>query len=100
MTFKAFKKIAQQDYTSTKLQDNTEQFNNQLSNVPFLNGNRLTGIVVTTSEISIPHKLGRMPLGYIIIKQNASAIIWYTLIDEKFLRLDSSATVTIDLWVF
>lgn len=100
MAFRSFKKLGQKDYLASKLQDNSEQFNNQFRAVPFLNGVRLTDIVVTTSTISVEHKLGREPLGYLILKQNADARVWYTSINELFLVLDSSATVTIDLWVF
>lgn len=100
MAFRAFKKLAQKDFSTGKMQDNSEQFNNQFRAIPFLDGRLIEDVVVTTSTVSIEHKLGREPLGYIITKQNADARIWYTSINELFLVLDSSATVTIDVWVF
>lgn len=100
MSIKAFKKIAQSTYQSARAQDNNEQFNNQFKDIPFLSGRRVQDIIVTTSTVKVDHKLGRMPLGYIILKQNADARIWYTAINDIQITFDSSATVTIDVWVF
>ena len=100
MAFKAFKKIAQKDFPTSKMQDNSEQFNNQLQRVPFLNGNRIQSQTITTSTVRVEHKLGREPLGYIITSQSADARIWKVSQDELFLTLDASASVVIDLWVF
>ena len=100
MAFRAFKKIAQSGMEASKFQDNADQFNNQFRNNPLLDGRLIEDVRVTTTRASIEHKLGRTPIGYIIVKQNADARVWYTSINDLFLVLDSSATVTIDLWVF
>lgn len=100
MAFRAFKKLGQKDFATSKMQDNSEQFNNQFFKNPLLDGRLIKDVEVTTSTVSIEHKLGRVPIGYLITKQNADARVWYTSITELFLVLDSSATVTIDLWVF
>ena len=55
---------------------------------------------ILTSTTKVFHNLGRVPKGYIITKQNASAIIYYTEITDKFIILDSSATVKIDLYIY
>lgn len=100
MAFRAFKKIAQATFEASKAQDNNEQFSNQFRNNPLLDGVRITNVTVITSTVSVAHRLGRQPLGYIITKQSADARIWLTSWNDRFLVLDSSATVVIDLWVF
>ena len=56
--------------------------------------------VISTTTTRINHQLKRLPKGYIITKQNASSIIYYTEITDKYIILDASATVTIDLYLY
>jgi hypothetical protein len=65
----------------------------------------LEDVVVTTGSVqAIPHQLGRVLIGWMVVRQRASAIIWDTQDDNTnpsaTLFLNSSATVTVDLWVF
>lgn len=72
--------------------------------VEIINGNLLQSIALTTDISRIPHKLDRKLLGYIIVRQNANAVI-YDQQDaetnpEIYLALKASAPVTISVWVF
>lgn len=69
------------------------------------NGKQTTEIPLSTTAKVIPHGLGRVPTGWIIIKKNANAVIYDDStgvdIDKKsFIRLTASASVTVSIWVF
>lgn len=99
-----------------QLQDGLNQFTEQLTDTPFLKGRMLTvtdatgkettNIPLTTTQQSIPHKLGKAPLGYIITFQDANAVIYSATLpkisdDTKdFIKFQSSANVTANIWVF
>jgi hypothetical protein len=55
---------------------------------------------ITPATATINHGLGSVPLGWIVLDQNADANIWKTSSDEKTITFDSSATVTIKVWIF
>ena len=86
------------------LQDNVFEWTQSVINHPLLKGRLIEGIEVTTATKTVEHKLGRSIVGWFIVNKNANADVWdagTTDTDStKFLVLDSTATVTIDLWVF
>lgn len=69
-----------------------------------------TLLTLTTSYQNIPHKLGRAPLGWVLVSPNAAATVMEDPLTpapgvgnpdvEKFLRLKASATVTCRILVF
>ena len=67
---------------------------------PFLKGNLIEGVSLSTTATQLEHKLGLTPLGYIIVSQSASASIFTTAKDQNFLTLQASASVTVNIWVF
>jgi hypothetical protein len=101
MAVREFKKVEQASYEGNKLQENVALFINQIKLVPFLSGNAVSDIVITTSGLTVAHELGRIPQGYFITAINANATVWQTQAsDDRFLYLDASATVTISIWVY
>lgn len=73
-----------------------------LPSISILNGTQLDGIQLSTSPLRVSHKLGRQPLGYIVVKRNANATV-YDADDSQptlFLNLTASASVTVSLWVY
>lgn len=63
-------------------------------------GTLLTDINLKSGSNVINHKLGRQPLGWIIVDQTASAEIYRTAWSNLTLTLNSSATASVALWVF
>ena len=65
-------------------------------------GTLLRDIDLTTTAKRIEHKLGRAPLGYIIVRQNANSTVFEQSETRKdiFLNLQASAAVTVSLWIF
>lgn len=76
---------------------------NLIRGISFLDGTLLEAVSLTTAVELVQHGLGRKPLGYLVLSQNASASIYEA---DKQLRTNStfsiqaSATVTADIWVF
>lgn len=101
MAIKEFKKVEQGSFEGNKFQENVALFVNQIKLVPFLSGNAVKDIALTTSGLTVAHQLGRVPQGFFITAINANATVWQTQAsDERFLYLDASATVTISIWVY
>lgn len=48
----------------------------------------------------IPHKLGRLPLGWLVVRKSAPADIYDTALDASSLTLFATANTKIQLWVF
>ena len=98
---KSLKKIASDDRAVNQLQENMEQAIN-----PVLKSQIIDGIIIKDVEVltgtpkTINHLLGRAITGYAVIKRNASSQIWDSANDKRTLTLNSSANVTINLWVF
>ncbi len=91
------------EYKADQVQKNIIQPLNQLLKIPFADGVWLKDIsLLSASTNNIAHKLGREYLGYIILKQNANAVIYVGANTEKttYLKLNATANVTIDVWVF
>ena len=97
---KRFVPIESKEFETQRLNDNIRDFADQLKSNPLLDGRLIEGVVVTTSGIDVEHKLSRDIQGWIVTDKNADARVWSTGSSNRFLSLDSSATVTIDIWVF
>jgi hypothetical protein len=67
---------------------------------PLLNGRQLDNISLTSGDNKIEHKLARKIRGYIVSKKSNAATIYNSSDDEKFLTLNTSANVTVSLWVY
>jgi hypothetical protein len=103
--YKRFKKIEIADQIMSRMQDNVDSAISQLSVTEILQGQLVKNIsLASSSTTKISHKLGRAPIGWIIVRQRASSIIWDTQDTNSnpnlTLNLNCSANVVIDLWVF
>jgi hypothetical protein len=87
------------DLPSARLQDELIGVVNTFKAMPFINGILHTDVVINTT-IDLNHKLQRTIQGYIITKQNANTVIWQSKMDENKITLNSSANVTVNIWVF
>jgi len=98
---KDFKKVRSDDRIINQVQDNIEQAINPIINSEIINGLIIKDIeVLTGTVLTISHRLGRTPNGFAIVKRNANSTVWNGIIDKKTIELNSSANVTITLWVF
>ena len=113
MALRAFKTIDIKDRVLTQLQENVQQFLNQL-NKTTLNGlflekiknasGSLIDITIGTSETLVPHGLTREFRGWHIVDIQGDARVWRVASSSAdlhlFLPLRASSSVTVKLWVF
>lgn len=72
-----------------------------LSKVEIINGRIIAStIIISGRENAVPHKLGRVPQGYVVISKNADTNIWNATSDDLNLYLHCSTNVFVVLWVF
>lgn len=68
---------------------------------PIVQGQALTGIALTTSATTVPHKLGRTQQGWFVTDLSAAATIYRTGdFNNANMVLTASAACTVSLWVF
>ena len=68
---------------------------------PIVQGQQLTGVALTTSATTVPHKLGRVQQGWFITDVNAAATIYRTgSFNASNMVLTASAACTVNIWVF
>jgi hypothetical protein len=100
-----WKRIDTGDPVIEELQDNAEPIMRFIEGADLLNGvlikNQLLLVGVPTD---INHGLGRAPLGFIVVRKRANAVVWDMQDDNtaktSTIRLIASAEVTLDVWVF
>lgn len=98
---KKFKKITSEQADSNAIQDNVEEVVNPIISKAIIDGILLKDISLETGKLNnINHKLGRRPLGYIIVKKNANSNIYEQDINAKTLNLNCTANTTVSIWVF
>lgn len=105
MAIKDLKKISSTTEELARMQSNLENWAASVQKSGLSNGVQLTGILLNVGVVNnIEHKLGRQLQGWIVVGQNANAQIWDSqdanTFKTKFLALQSSANVTVNLWVF
>lgn len=99
-----YKKIKSDDDVLNRVQDQIAYSIAQLIRTEPLDGRLIPNVSLTAGANSVEHKLGRDLRGWIVVRKRANANIW----DEQdsntrsslFLNLQTSADVTVDLWVF
>jgi hypothetical protein len=102
---KQFKFIAQDDPKVERLQQNIDEVLRPILQASIIDGVHLQSVVLTAGVANlVEHKLGRPPLGWLIVRQRASATIWdlqdSNSMPSRSLDLRCSANVTVDLWIF
>lgn len=102
---KDLKKINTDIASLAKLQDNVENWAQSVSKNLIVNGVFLGPIPLAAGTVNnIEHKLGRPLKGWIVVGKNSNVDVWDSqdanVFKSKFLALNCSANVTVNLWVF
>ena len=102
MSIKDVKTIKMTEYETSQLQSSVIDFSSQLTRVPFLDGNLIEGVSVSTTALEVSHGLGRTPVGYFIVKASAGVTVFdsATTTPKATIKLTGSATSTINIWIF
>lgn len=96
------KKVGTDQKDLAKVQDNLEEFVKPIVSSEIIDGLLLKNVVLQSGENKVEHKLGREPIGWMIVNKSATADVWSSAsqLSKSILVLNSSATVTLTLWVF
>lgn len=67
-----------------------------------LDGALITGVQLGVSAVRVSHRLGRKPLGFIVVKRDSGETVFEQPEDREdlFLNLQATGPVTVSLWVF
>jgi hypothetical protein len=88
----------------TKLQDNLAEALSPILSNPILNGVLLKEVELSSGNNQLSHKLGRKPLGWIVVRQRANVSIWDSQdsekLQDKYLSLEASGSVIVDIIIF
>tara|TARA_R100000084_G_C4602578_1_gene124003 strand:+ start:506 stop:829 length:324 start_codon:yes stop_codon:yes gene_type:complete len=99
------KQIDPQNQSVTQTQSNVNTALKQIANSAIIDGVLIKGVNVGTADTIVNHKLGREPLGWIVIKKNEAGEIYESSTvnknRNKFLILKgSTATTDTNFWIF
>lgn len=102
---KALRKLESDNPELNKVQEYVQQSIAPITKSVIINGTLLKNIKLLTGQANnINHKLDRNISGFIIVRKRATADIWdeqdANELKKKTLRLQTSANVTVDIWVF
>ncbi len=103
MSLKQFKAVGLDDEQASKFQQNVAETFTPILRAQILDGILLRDIVLITGQDNIvPHKLGRLLMGWQLADINADARVWRieSPLPSKNLLLNCSANCTISLWVY
>lgn len=89
-------------FDNARIQDFTAKAIRDLqASLPFFGGRLLEGLAITTSSQAFEHKLGRVPKGFMVVRQDSAASIFQpTSADANNINLQGSGAVTVTVWVF
>lgn len=102
---KSFKKLVTDDKHSTQVQNNIEQVLTPILRSPIIDGVLMTELCLTAGVSNeVKHKLGRKPLGWIVVRKRKDSRIW-DLQDTNpqptnTLSIACSHDCVVDLWIF
>lgn len=102
---RAFKKVQTTDKDVNKLQENIGLVLEPVLQSSIIDGVLLRNLALSSSSTTlIEHKLGRKPLGWVLVRKRAQSDVWDTQdsneLQSSTLALNCSSDVTVDLWVF
>tara|TARA_R100000664_G_scaffold25460_1_gene35450 strand:- start:2505 stop:2828 length:324 start_codon:yes stop_codon:yes gene_type:complete len=103
---KAFvKQIDPQNSNITQTQSNVNTALKQIANSAIIDGVLIKNIDVGTADTIVNHKLGREPLGWIVVRKNETGEIYESSTvnknrDKVLILRGSTATTDTNFWIF
>jgi len=100
---RGFKKIGG-NRIENKAQENTESALTPILRSKILDGVLLKNVSLNNGTTLVSHKLGRKIEGWIVVRQRSDARVWddqdNNVNVSTTLKLQTSAAVEVDLWIF
>lgn len=94
------KRIRAKDVDLQAVQENLIDSIERVVKQQILDGVVVDSVAVQTTPTDVSHKLGRTPVGYLVISKSAPGDVYDLGRDSNILTLQSSAATTVKLWVF
>lgn len=99
-----FKKVAGASEDTAKLQERLQEFFAPFLSSAIIEGRLLVGVQLSGGSTLVEHKLGRKPLGYIVVGKSGNVGVWGTVsgasLPSRHLQLEAAGSVQVDLWIF
>ena len=101
----ALKKVFSNDDNTQKLQDNVSEVLKKIEITTLTNGIFIKDVaLVAATDISVSHKLNRLPIGFFIVKSNGDVRIWESstinVLKDKLILFRASGTATATIYIF
>ena len=110
MSLRRFNKVFKpQDQEFNRLQDSIEQAVNPVIDSRIVDGVYIKEVDLSTADTFVEHKLGRAPLGFIVVRKFAAGDVFESLTDssgdnydrKKFINIKASTSLSnVYLWIF
>ena len=110
MSLRCFNKVFKpQDQEFNRLQDSIEQAVNPIIDSRIVDGVYIKEVDLSTADTFVEHKLGREPLGFIVVRKFAAGDVFESLTDssgdnydrKKFINIKASTSLSnVYLWIF
>ena len=110
MSLKRFSKVFKsKDQEFNRLQDNIEQSLTPVIDSRIVDGVYIKEVNLSTADTFVEHKLGREPLGFIVVRKFAAGDIFESLTDssgnnydrKKFINIKASTSLSnVYFWIF
>lgn len=101
---RSFRKLNTDSRELNQVQENIEQTFRAVLVAELLGGQLLTDVQLASGANRVQHGLSQPLQGYFVVRKNGIADIYDTksskVVDRNILILNSTASVTVDLWVF
>jgi hypothetical protein len=97
-------KIKSDDRVVNLIQDQTNSTINDILDSQIIDSVLLTSVSLVTGDNTVSHKLGRKLVGWFIVRQRSAGTVYdkqdSNSLSESNLILNSSANMTVDIYVF
>jgi len=110
MSVRRFNKVFKPgDQEFNRLQDSIEQAVNPVIDSRIVDGVYIKEVDLSTSDTFVEHKLGREPLGFIVVRKFATGDVYESLTDadgnnynrKRFINIKASTSLSnVYLWIF
>ena len=110
MSLRRFNKVFKPlDQEFNRLQDSIEQAVNPVIDSRIVDGVYIKEVDLSTADTFVEHKLGREPLGFIVVRKFAAGDVFESLTDssgdnydrKKFINIKASTSLSnVYLWIF
>ncbi len=103
MGIKSFRKPEQLGMDTQVLASAVDEYLLQLTPNPFLTGQLIKRLSLSTTSTMIPHSLNVVPQGWFLVRTDANQTVYEassTPFTTRFIHLVASGDCVVDLWIF